>query len=268
MTLVELDQDRIMEPSAPMRASIDEAGLQELAESISEVGLLQPILVVERGDRYEVVAGHRRLLATRILGLPRVRCVVADSDSDTTVLAGRVHENLVRRDVSPAEEAAFYAELMEQYGDVDKVCALVRRSRSVVEGRLLLLSGDRRVLHALNDGKISLAVAQELNCEHDDRKRAWFLEHAVVDGATYRTVNSWRRSHEMISLDSVDTSERPQVAPDQVTAVPQHMPCYLCGDNRYPATMRWVPVHASCQDVARRLGWKIEPEVEDEDGHK
>ena len=263
MYLAEIDQQDILEPAAPIRAAIDEGGLEELADSIRELGLLQPILVQQQGKKYEVIAGHRRLLATRKIGLPKVHCMVADDESNDLLLAGRVHENIVRRDISPVEEAVFYAELMEKYRDVDRVCAVTHRSRAVVESRLLLLTGDPDVLRSLNAGEISLAVASELNMEKDTRKRKWFLESAVNNGSTMRQVNAWRRSYFDMDLDGVNLNTVPEVAPDSQTAKMPGQACYLCGDTKDQARMRWVTIHDSCMDVAKRLGWTIQAEVED-----
>src|SRR5881409_56640 len=124
-----------------MRETMTEAGLEDLVDSIRELGILQALLVRPVGDgAYAVVAGHRRLMAARIVGLTRLPCIVHD-DADTAV-AARVHENVVREDVKPAEEAGYLGELYERLGqDVDRVCATVKRSRDYVERRLLLLRG-------------------------------------------------------------------------------------------------------------------------------
>ena len=264
MYLAEIDQQDILEPAAPIRASIDEEGREELAQAFKEIGLLHPPSVAKRVRKYEIIAGHRRLLATRLLGMPKVPVIVADSESEDTLIAGRVHENIIRRDISPVEEAAFYAELMEKYQDIDRVCALAHRTRNIVESRLLLLAGDQDVLAALNDKKISLAVAVELNREHNDQKRKWFLEFAVKDGATMRTVDVWRRSYQDFLPAELAMDTAPVVSPDGKQAVAQRPRCYLCGGDDQQHTMRWVVIHSSCHEVAHRLGWQIQADVEGE----
>ena len=268
MSLAEIDQQDILEPAAPIRASIDEEGLDELADSIREIGLRQPPQVMKRGEKYEIICGHRRLLATRKLGMPKVPCLVADGDDEDTLIGGRVHENIIRRDITPVEEAVFYAELMERLNDVDKVCALTHRSRSVVESRLLLLTGDREVLGALNAGKINLSVATELNQERNDGKRAWFLEFALKDGASATAISRWRRGYQDFLPAELQMDEAPQLSPDGTQAQAQRPCCYLCGSDDQQHTMRWVVVHSSCHDVAHRLGWQIQADVEDGDGNK
>lgn len=266
MYLAEIDQSEILEPEAPIRAAIDEEGLDELADSIAEIGLLHPPSAIKRGEKYEIVAGHRRLLATRKLGMPKVPLLVADDEGEDRTLAGRVHENIIRRDITPVEEAAFYAELMEKYQDTEKVAAVCHRSREIVERRLALLTGDREVLQALNRGDIKLSVAEELNLEQDAVKRQWFLEFAIKDGASRRTVDRWRRGYADFVPADLPLEAAPVVTPDAKQGRPQRPVCYLCGSDDEQHTMRWVCVHESCNTVAKRLGWQIQPHVEVKDG--
>src|SRR5579872_5140275 len=148
MYLTEVEQNMILEPEQPLRASIEEGPLVELAESIRQLGLLQPLVVRKSGDKDEVIAA-------------------------------RLHENVYRQDISPVEEAALYAELFEKLLDVDAVAKLVKRSRTVVEKRLTLLSGDRAVLNAVQSGQISAGVAEQLNKVRSEGVRRYLLEFAI-----------------------------------------------------------------------------------------
>src|SRR5579875_207622 len=267
MNLIDLDQSQLLEPDSPLRITIDEQGLDELAESIDQVGLLQPLVVRRLGDKYEVIAGHRRLLATRKLGWPKVRCVVVDDESDDEALAARLHENVVRRDISPVEEAAFYAELFEKLLDIDKVAKLVKRSRGVVEDRLAPLAGDRTVMDALAQGKISMAAAQELNRVKDEGIRSYLLEYAIKEGATAEKIRNWRWQYQDISIQHVDTSKPPEVQP-QTDAVQTESPaCYLCGGTDDLHEMVWVPMHASCRKYVERQAASTQEVSENPEGH-
>jgi ParB family transcriptional regulator, chromosome partitioning protein len=189
---LELSLARIREPAHPMRENMADEALEELVQSIRELGVLQPLLVRRaEDDMFEVVAGHRRLLAARLAGLATVPVKVHDDDS--TLLAARVHENLLREDVAPDEEAVFYAELYEAHGeDVDVVAGLVRRSREYVERRLLLLRGDGLVLEALRAKRINLGQAEELNRMTRAEDRAYYLEYVARAGASVRQLREWR----------------------------------------------------------------------------
>jgi ParB family chromosome partitioning protein len=182
----------IDEPTLPMRENMDDGKLLELQHSIERLGVLQPIRLRPKGDgRFEVVSGHRRLLASRAAGLASIPAVLHADDA--TLIAARVAENVVREDVPPAEEAVYYAQLYEAHGkDVDAIATLVGRSRAYVEERLLLLQGDPVVLEALGRSEISLGVAQELNRFKVEADRRYHLEYAVRTGCSVRQMRDWR----------------------------------------------------------------------------
>jgi ParB family chromosome partitioning protein len=106
--------DILPNPGQPRR-EFDEEKLAELANSIREHGLLQPILVKPEGNRYYIIAGERRFRASKMAGLDRINCIVRDcSDQEMTEKA--LIENIQRADLSPVEEGRAYARLIEEYG--------------------------------------------------------------------------------------------------------------------------------------------------------
>lgn len=183
---------QLREPADPMRRSMAAGGLDDLVSSIRAVGILQPLLVRELADgSFEVVAGHRRLLAARAAGLERVPVMVHRDQATAT--AAKVHENVVREDVSPADEADYFAEIYHANGDdVDRLAEIVRRPRDYVERRLLLHTGDPQVLDALRAGTVVIGVAEELNRMKRPEDRAYYLEYAVRAGASVRQMREWR----------------------------------------------------------------------------
>lgn len=200
-----LDLEKIDEPDRPIRSTIQDAGLDELAESMKREGLIQPIAVRPGDDgRYIVLAGHRRLLAARILNWPKIAALVYDDESHYVSIL--VHENFMREDVSPADEAIFYAELFERHGeDVDRVVELVGRPRAHVENRLLLLRGYPEVFEALSKGEISIGVAQELNSMVRANDAQYYLHYAVKDGARVAVVREWKnRANARAQLAATD----------------------------------------------------------------
>jgi ParB/RepB/Spo0J family partition protein len=189
---VQIELSRLREPSLPMRETMNDAGLEELASSIRALGVLQALGVRALGDgTFEVVFGHRRQLAARLAGLVSVPCVIHENEE--TAVAARVHENLIREDVAPAEEAVYYAQLYGQLGDdVDRVAATVRRSREYVERRLLLLRGNADVLAALRAGRVNLGQAEELNRFQLETDARYYLEYTERAGGSIRQLREWR----------------------------------------------------------------------------
>jgi ParB/RepB/Spo0J family partition protein len=193
--------------------------MNSLVVSIRAVGVLEPLLVRPTGDGvFEVVAGHRRLKAARIAGLANLPCI--DLGNDELAAAAKIHENLEREDLSPADEAIFYAELYEGHGeDVDAVAALVRMSRTRVESRLNLIRGDKRVFEQLAGGKISIGVAEELNKFAREDDRLFHLDYCTRTGATVATARQWRvdanRRAELVSPAPVTEPSNPARTPEE-----------------------------------------------------
>lgn len=253
MHLARLALTEIRPPAHAVRAEIDERLLAELTEDVKRNGVLVPPHVRAVPGGYEIVAGHRRYLAACAAGLEWMNCLIADPDdaqADTTKLT----ENLYRQELSPVEEAGFYAELYETLGhDVDRVCKQVGKSRAYVEGRLLLLTGDGEVLGALARKSISLAVAQELNRFASEADRRYYLAWAVSQGATSKLVRFWREGANARESagDTSPAGASPAGAP--LDAADDIFRCYLCGvpEPRYDLAV--VHVHRACRAAVERM---------------
>lgn len=168
------------------RRDFDETALQELADSISRHGLLQPIVVrpLSNGD-YQIIAGERRWRACRIAGLTEVPVIVREVD-DKTYMELALIENLQREDLNAVEEAFGYQTLMEQYNlTQEQVAVSVGKSRSAVANALRLLNLTEAELEALRRGTITAGHARALLSCDDDVVRAKMLI-AAVEGASVR----------------------------------------------------------------------------------
>lgn len=141
-------------PGQP-RQVFDEAGLAELADSIRQHGILQPLSVRRVGTGYELVAGERRLRAALLVGLPEVPCIVMQMDDRESGLAALV-ENLQRQDLDFIEEAAGISRLME-LGNLsqEQVARLLGKSQSAIANKLRLLRHSQPVLEALRREKLT-----------------------------------------------------------------------------------------------------------------
>jgi ParB family chromosome partitioning protein len=247
MHLTKISLAELRAPAHVARAIIDDAGIEELAGSIKRVGVLQPLLVKEVDGGYEVVAGHRRLLAAKAAGLITVPCCVLGA-RDAAPVAAKIHENLYRQELTPVEEAAYYAELLPECGDdTDRLAALVRQSRNYVENRLLLLHGDPVVLEAVANRRISLGVGQELNKMPLEADRRYYLGWAEHTGATIATVRQWRAVAEARALAA------PAPPPGEVTepviyagTTPQ-LVCYFCKHLEPASDVEFHYLHRSCR---------------------
>jgi ParB family transcriptional regulator, chromosome partitioning protein len=144
------------------RTAVDEQALAELAASIAEHGVLQPILVTETIDGYRLVAGERRVRASRIAGLERIPAVVRElADHDQLELA--LVENIQREDLDPLEEARAYRQLIDEFGFTqEKLAKRMGKARPTIANSLRLLELDPEVQEALAGALISEGHARAL----------------------------------------------------------------------------------------------------------
>lgn len=148
-------------PFQPRRSFADDK-IEELANSIAQKGILQPLLVRRRGDRYELVAGERRLRAARKSGLRQVPIIIKEV-SDREALELALIENLQREDLGPLEEAQAYRRLSEEFGlTQEEIAQRVGKSRPAVANSLRLLSLPREVQQLLAEGQIAAGQARAL----------------------------------------------------------------------------------------------------------
>src|SRR5687767_11733807 len=151
---VELPLERISPNRQQPRTHFDKDGLEQLAASIRAHGVLQPIVVSRSGDGFELVAGHRRVLASRLAGKTSIPAVVREEVSDRLELA--LVENLQRADLNAIETARAYKLLMETYSlTQDLLAERVGKSRSAVANTLRALAAPQLLQDAVVEGKIS-----------------------------------------------------------------------------------------------------------------
>ncbi len=178
------------------RAHFDEEALGSLAESIREVGVLQPILIRPVEGGYELVAGERRWRAARRVGLQTIPAMVRDTD-DASALEHALVENLHRSDLNVLEEAAAYQQLIEDFQLThEEVAARVGRSRAAVSNTLRLLQLPPTVQRLVRDGSLSMGHARALLGTPDRAFQEQLARKAANDGLTVRAVEEAIRSRE------------------------------------------------------------------------
>lgn len=191
----------IDDPQAPARMQPDDPDILGLAESIAGVGLINPITVRPRGDRYEVVAGHRRLLACRAIGYDPVPCIVQEDDDEMANKA-MLAENVARKDLSPIEEACMLKELQDQYGyGYRTLCKVTGRSQGWIQLRLKLLEMPPDIQKAVHEGIIPVNTAMELAKVEDEATRREWTVRVHREGVAARTVKMWVEAYHASQLD-------------------------------------------------------------------
>lgn len=192
-------------PDQPRR-TFDTQALEALAESIRQAGVLQPLLVVENGARYRIVAGERRYRAARMAGLQSVPCVVRDMTEQERMEAALI-ENLQREDLNPIEEAAGIRALMEECGYTQELAAKrVGRSRPAVANLLRLLQLPESIREMVKAGELSAGHARVLAGLADESRQLALAERAVREGMSVREL-------EKLASQTMEKPAKPEPKP-------------------------------------------------------
>ncbi|MEM9513579.1 MAG: ParB/RepB/Spo0J family partition protein [Actinomycetota bacterium] len=198
-------------PDQP-RAHFDEQSLGELAASIAEVGVLQPILVHRVDDGFELIAGERRWRAARRAGLTTIPAIIRTADSLERVEHALV-ENLHRQDLTPLEEAAAYQQLLDDFDLThEQLSGRIGKSRSAISNTIRLLGLPPGVQHLLADGQLSAGHARALLGTPDRELQERLAREAVADGWSVRAVEQAVRG------DTGDDQTDDRSPPDTSTA--------------------------------------------------
>src|SRR3954471_21236583 len=185
----EVPVDRISPNPSQPRMHFDAEALSELVTSIREVGLLQPVVVRQTGpESYELVMGERRLRATKEAGLDRIPAIVRDT-GDEAMLRDALLENLHRQQLNPLEEAAAYAQLLEDFGTThEELASRIGRSRSTISNTIRLLQLPNAVQRRVAAGVLSAGHARAILGLASAEAQERMAERVVAEGLSVRSV--------------------------------------------------------------------------------
>lgn len=190
--LAEIPVDLLRANPEQPRRYFDTAALAELSASISQHGVLQPLLVSEDGaNGYVVIAGERRWRAARAAGLATVPAVIRERLDARDELALALVENLQRRDLSPLEEARAFEHLRSEHGlSQAEIAGQVGMDRSTVANSLRLLRLPDEVQELVESGRLSAGHGRALLALPDDKSRLAWAERAVTEGLSVRDLET------------------------------------------------------------------------------
>ena len=189
-----LEIEKIKSNPYQPRKNFDQDGLKALADSIKEHGILQPILVSriekEGMTEYQLVAGERRLLASKMVGLMQVPAIVRDP-TEQEKLEISIIENVQRLDLNPMEKAEAYKKLQQEFGFLQKdIAKMVGRSRESVANTLRLVDLPTEIKQALQDERITEGHARAMLAVSDPQKQKALFVKTLRDGLNVREVES------------------------------------------------------------------------------
>jgi ParB family chromosome partitioning protein len=178
--------DRIRTCPLQPRKDFSAEALRELADSIREQGIVQPLIVRERGGFFELIAGERRWRAAQLLQLPEVPIIVRQAD-DRAVLELALIENLQRENLNAIEEAHGYEQLAGQFQlTQEEIAAKVGKSRAVVANALRLLKLPQVIQNFIREGRLSVGHAKVILGLSDEKKQKLAAERVIKQGLNVR----------------------------------------------------------------------------------
>ncbi|MCU0848357.1 MAG: ParB/RepB/Spo0J family partition protein [Spirochaetes bacterium] len=168
--IVEIEAESILPNPDQPRTHFDPHGIEGLAESIRAAGLIQPIIVRKAGSAYTVVAGERRLRATKLAGLKKIRAIVIEADEVQNLTLALI-ENIQRSDLDPIEEAEAYRVLISRFSlKQQDIASRVGKERATITNSLRLLNLPEPIKRSLSSGEISVGHAKVLLSVEEDRQ--------------------------------------------------------------------------------------------------
>lgn len=199
----------VRNPNQP-RKTFDEDKLAELADSIRQNGVLQPILVRRKGQKYEIVAGERRYQASKLAGLKKIPAVVREIDDDKVFQLALI-ENLQRSDLSPIEEAKGYKQLLTSRSlTQEELAKILSKSRSAIANTLRLMDLPVEVQHMMEQGLLTAGHARAILAVPSEDGRIKLAKKVVTESLTVR------QTENLAPLFSVEHTEtRTRVAAPQ-----------------------------------------------------
>jgi ParB family chromosome partitioning protein len=236
------------------RSVLGDAELAELAESLREHGLVQPIVVRARGDRYQLIAGQRRLAAARRLGWEKVAVRVLDVD-DRQMAEIAIVENLQRRDLDALEKAASFKQYLATWGCTqEELAKRLSIDRSHVANLIRLLDLPEAVQEKLRSGAVSMGHARALLPLGDEDEQVRLAARVAAEGLSVRAVEA--EVQEILRRDEALDEDGMDVAEDTDTSLAEPTGAVRRKPGR-PATRRASQIVAVENQLRRALGVKV-----------
>lgn len=213
-------------PDQP-RSRFDDESLAELAASLKEVGVLQPIVVTRGEAGYVLIAGERRWRAAKRAGIETIPAVVRGTAGDTTLVEALV-ENVQRRDLTPLEEAHAYKQLLEDYGmSQEQVADRVGKSRPTVSNTLRLLQLPGPIQTMVDSGALSAGHARSLIGLEDSKYAIYLAEKAASEGWSVRQIEEAVRTRRNMSPTSEGRPRVKQLRPVEIIELEKRLADHL-----------------------------------------
>ena len=243
----QIPTDRIKDPERPLRSDLSPESVADLVSSIKEIGIIEPLIVTKSDKGFELIAGHRRLVAAEIAGLTVVPCLVSEiTGLDKEIL--KIHENVARDEINPVDWANHLAYLKEQFNvTTDKLASMLKVSPGWVSQRLGILDYPGPLLEAVKTGALAFSAARELAQIKDEVKRKVYTNAAIKGGVTPDQAAQWRREANQGKPEIVPTTTEAQETGPELPTTSNPPICPVCNTEIALDEIITLQIHSKCQ---------------------
>jgi len=229
-----------------IRLVVGEEEIHALKRSMIRIGLIQPITVKKVGDKYEVIAGHRRTQAAKELNWSYIDAIVKDEEPQKEAEIC-LTENLTRMELSPMEISARIEQLSgEKKYTLEEIAQMCNHSKEWVRRYWAITQWPAELQSAVHNRLLSIAAAENLAVIPDETYRNFLIRNAVESGATARTTAAWRQGYEsMVPAEAAVELEGAASIGVSQPMIPQ-IPCMICGGVFRMDAVTHAPICVSC----------------------
>ena len=248
---------RIVAPAPAVRFDVSGESVDELAESIKKIGLIEPLIVKQNKDKYEIIAGHRRFTACLRAAVKNVKCIVVDvNETDQETI--KMHENTQRLNVSPVEQGVYFSYLVQKKKmKQSEIAEMMNVSEGFVSQRLSIMSWHDDLISAVDGGQISFSSARELSRITEEAALLSHLRQAVEHGVTPRVANVWWQDWLKLQGADITGAAGKDHSNDTPAGGNTSFNCGLCGEPFEYNKMVYLRLCNECyrelQDAHKRL---------------
>lgn len=227
-SVLQIEVDKISPNPHQPRTHFDEADLKDLADSIKKHGILQPLVVSDLGDgKYELIAGERRLRASKLAGLSKVPVIIRSFDQQQKLEMALI-ENIQRSNLNPIEAAVAYKKLGAEFNlTLDQIGERVGKAKSTISNAMRLLQLPKGALEAVARGQISEAHGRAILAVDDPQRQEELLGEIINRGLNVRQAEEFARAGRQSATENEARSGRPSKAPAHDNPLVDALSTYL-----------------------------------------
>ncbi len=243
------------------RTDSEDEEIQELAASIKRIGVIEPIIVVPKDDRFLLVAGHRRLAAAQAAGHAEIPAIIRGGNEATNAEV-RFAENFFRRDLSAVEQAAAIRGCIDdKVLTIEELAKGLHRSEQWICEQAKMTTWPDEVLQAIHFKYISVAAARNLAAISDPVYRAYLLKNAVENGVTARVTAAWLQAYQLSRPPEQALAAQPLAGPVPAAAVVPESLCIFCTQMKRCDALNYMPVCGQCLADFQQARRKVDQPV-------